>query len=40
MRTLHKFIKENYGLEAWQLLQDWENWVIKDCDYKTIKYLH
>ena len=35
MRKLHKYIQRNYGLEALQLLQQWEKWVIKDCDYRN-----
>ena len=44
MRNLHKFIKENHGLEAMWLLQEWEKWVVKDSDYKnhsrfTLRYI-
>ena len=35
MRTLHKDVKENYGLEALQLLQLWEKGVIRECNYKN-----
>ena len=29
---MHKFIKENHGLEVLQLLSEWQKWVIKDSD--------
>ena len=35
MRNLHKDIKENYGLEALQLLWLWEKGVIMECNYKN-----
>ena len=34
MRNLHKFIEDNYGLEALCLLQKWEKLEIKDSDYR------
>ena len=37
MRNLHKYLKENYGLEALQLLQLWEKGVIRDCNYKNYR---
>ena len=35
MRNLHKDFKENYGLEALQLLWLWEKGGIRECDYKN-----
>ena len=35
MRNLHKYLKENYGLDALQLLWIWEKGVIRECDYKS-----
>ena len=35
MRNLHKFIEDNYGLEALHLMQDCEKWEIKDSDYRN-----
>ena len=35
MINLHKYTQENYGLEALQLLQLWEKYVIRDSDYKN-----
>ena len=35
MRNLHKDLKEDYGLEALQLLQLWEKGVIRECNYKN-----
>ena len=35
MRNLHKFIEDNYGLEALYILWEWEQWEIMDSDYKN-----
>ena len=35
MRNLHNYIQQNHGLEALQLLQEWEKCVIKDSDYRN-----
>ena len=35
MRNLHKFIENNYGLEALHLLWGWEKWEIKDSEYRN-----
>ena len=35
IRNHHKYIQENYGLEALQLLWLWEKSDIRDCDYKN-----
>ena len=35
MINLHKYLKENYGLEDLQLLQLWGKGVIRECNYKN-----
>ena len=35
MRNLHKYVKENYRLEALQLLQLWEKSILRDCNYRN-----
>ena len=35
MRNLHKDIKNKYGIEAQQLLQLWEKYTLKECEYKN-----
>ena len=35
MINLHKYLEENYGLEALQLLQLWEKGVTRECNYKN-----
>ena len=38
MRNLHKDLKENYGLEALQLLRLWEKGVIRECNYENHRF--
>ena len=35
MRNLHKYISDQYGMEALCLLRDWEKLQIRDSDYKN-----
>ena len=45
MRNLHQIILQDYGLEAWHLLRDWERLQLRASDYKnhrifTLRCLH
>ena len=35
MRNLPKDIKNKYGIEDQQLLQLWEKYTLKECEYKN-----
>ena len=35
MRNLHNYIQQSHGLEAMQLLQEWEKCVMKDSNYRN-----
>ena len=35
MRNLSKKIQNKYGIKTQQLLQLWENYTLKECEYKN-----